>query len=72
MSDCPIPDNFSRLWRVVKGDINHRLSPGSKMYAKREAVWIVGPEFEDFDQANKYLDELKAAIELIKEGQGNG
>lgn len=70
--DQDMLDYFSQKWKVVSGDVNHRLSPGSRMYANRMASWVVGPEFRSEQSAREFLKNLRAAFELIVEGKRHG
>ena len=65
--DQDMIDHFDAEWGVATGDVNHRLSPGSRLQINSYATWIVGPRFRSAAEARKFLAALRAALELIVE-----
>lgn len=67
--DQDMLDHFDTDWKVATGDVNQRLSPGSRMQVNSIATWIVGPQFRSASEARRFLESLRAALELIVEAK---
>lgn len=67
--DQDMLDHFDTDWKVATGDVNQRLSPGSRMQVNSIATWIVGPQFRSDAEARRFLESLRAALELIVEAK---